>query len=466
MKKYLWIGGLLVAASQMNYGIGWLIFIAYIPYIYYLKNTTGWKSRLLFLGVNLIAWTLCVFKIISDPLPLAMAPLFSLPISLFNSFGFLVWDRFKNHRFSWLVFPAALVIQEWLQVTLTPMGTWGSATYALINQLDFMQLASIFGLAGPAFIIYSINYGIYDVIQKKKVSLPFIISGVLMVVSITYGSLRMQFFTNETKQQFTAAAIKTDCTAGGLPLPKDEVRFSNHSKLIQRTINAAKGGAKLAVWNEGGAVILKHEEDSFLNVLATIAKTNQIDILACFIIPTEKPEFQYENKSYTITKEGEVLYEYHKHEPVPGEPAIKGEQELKFIERPYGKLGSAICYDFDFPYLARANRKAGVGVMALPSSDWLGITPIHTQMAAIRAIENGFSIIRSTRFGLSAGINPIGQLTSSSNAYDEGNDITYMHISKQPVSTIYTVVGDALVYLCILLIILLLLVSKLKHEHS
>ena len=98
-----------------------------------------------------------------------------------------------------------------------------------------------------------------------------------------------------------------------------------------------------------------------------------------------------------------------KHQPVPGEPAVKGTEAITSTSHFKSNIGGAICYDYDFPYLARQNANAGVDILALPSSDWRGIDPLHTRMAAFRAIEQGHSIIRSTRFGLSAAINPYGE---------------------------------------------------------
>jgi apolipoprotein N-acyltransferase len=44
-------------------------------------------------------------------------------------------------------------------------------------------------------------------------------------------------------------------------------------------------------------------------------------------------------------------------------------------------------------------------------------------MAAFRAIEKGNSILRSTRFGLSAAINPYGEMTAQQSSFDSRNKI-------------------------------------------
>ena len=108
-------------------------------------------------------------------------------------------------------------------------------------------------------------------------------------------------------------------------------------------------------------------------------------------------------------------------------------------------LGGAICYDYDFPYLAKEYANINADIVALPSSDWRGIDPLHTRMAAYRAIEQGHSILRSTRFGLSAAINPYGEMLSQMSSYDNNNKIMISQLPRKGIRTIYSIIGDVLV---------------------
>ncbi len=86
-------------------------------------------------------------------------------------------------------------------------------------------------------------------------------------------------------------------------------------------------------------------------------------------------------------------------------------------------IGGAICYDFDYPYIAKAFGKLNDNILTISPSDWRRIDPLHTRMAAFRAIEKGNSILRSTRFGLSAAINPYGEMTAQQSSFDSRNKI-------------------------------------------
>jgi apolipoprotein N-acyltransferase len=123
-------------------------------------------------------------------------------------------------------------------------------------------------------------------------------------------------------------------------------------------------------------------------------------------------------------------------------------------------LGGAICYDYDFPYLAKEYGNIKADLVALPSSDWRGIDPLHTRMAAYRAIEQGHSILRSTRFGLSAAINPYGEMLSQMSSFDNNNKMMISQLPVKGIRTIYSIIGDILVYLCIAFIPFFFIVKK------
>jgi apolipoprotein N-acyltransferase len=141
-----------------------------------------------------------------------------------------------------------------------------------------------------------------------------------------------------------------------------------------------------------------------------------------------------------------VHHTWHKHHPAPGEPMFVGDEKPTTVTTAYGRITGAICYDYDYPALARAHGRLGADLVALPSSDWSGIDPLHTQMAALRAIEEGFSIVRSTRFGLSAAIDPHGRLRAWRSSFDGASSrLLVAELPRRGVPTLYRSTGDVLV---------------------
>jgi apolipoprotein N-acyltransferase len=69
---YLVIGLATMALTHMTFSIEVMAWVSSVPFLIYLSLTQGWKSRLTFFLALVLAWSLVVTKIISDPIPLAL----------------------------------------------------------------------------------------------------------------------------------------------------------------------------------------------------------------------------------------------------------------------------------------------------------------------------------------------------------------------------------------------------------
>jgi len=355
---------------------------------------------------------------------------------------------------------------EWAQYTLTPLGSWGVAAYTQVDHIVLMQSASVFGIGGLSFLIYLVNSTVFEVINHRTEAVKKLITiSILLGIVLVFGSLRMDIYKSTGRDQIKVAAVGTDSDVSGLPLPSDENRWANQAALKERTVKAAALEAKIVVWNEAATAVLPEEEEEWKRQLSSLARHNDITLVAGYVVPLSASPFRFENKYLMYLPDGSLAYSYNKHEPVPGEPAVKGKEVIRTIPVGGIKVGGAICYDYDFPYLAKAFGKANADIVALPSSDWRGIDPIHTKMAAVRAIEQGHSVLRSTRFGLSAAINPIGELVSQMSSWDHNDKIMLSHLPDKGVFTIYSLIGDLFIYLCIFFIVLFFAIKNLPGNN-
>ncbi|TSA38773.1 MAG: hypothetical protein D4R64_01955 [Porphyromonadaceae bacterium] len=442
----------------MSFSVDLMAWIASVPFLIYLSLTRGLKSRLIFVLALIIAWSVVVTKIVTPPIPYLLVFMFSVPISLFHLPGYLLWDRFKQHKWSFLLFPAVMTIMEWVQYIFTPFASWGVAAYTQNHSLSLMQSVSLFGMPGLSFLIYWFNISITEIAVKRKATLStFQLPLSVLLMLIVFGALRYDISKSKGSNTITVAAVGTDSEVSGLPLPSMESNEKVKSVLFQRTRMAAKSGAQLIVWNEAAIFILPEEESIWSDSLKALASELKISLVAAYVMPVSQTPLKYENKYLFIDSKGTITYSYHKHQPVPGEPAINGEEPLKVFDVAGSKTGGAICYDYDFPYLAKGFGKLNADIVAVPSSDWRGIDPLHTRMAAFRAVEQGHSVLRSTRFGLSAAITPYGEMISQMSSYDNNDKIMIAHLPVKGVTTVYSFIGDSFVYLCIGLIVFLFL---------
>jgi apolipoprotein N-acyltransferase len=455
---YLAFGILTIAISNATVSIDLAGWFASVPFLIYLHRTSGIKSRLLFFVALLIAWSVCFVKIVSPPMPFLMVFLYSVPISLFQLPGYLLWDRFKERNWAILLFPAMMVIMEWLQYTFTPFASWAAAAYTQSHSLGIMQTVSLFGMAGLGFLVYWINISIAEYITRKKstylsLQLP-ILTALLLIV---FGSLRYELSKSRGYNTIKLAAVGTDSEVKGFPLPSKEVNDKVKEQLFIRTAMAAQSGARLVVWNEASTFIMPGEENAWRDSLSALSERLKISLVAAFVVPLSDSPAKYKNYYLFFDSSGTLLSTYNKHQPVPGEPAIKGTEPLKVFDISGVVTGAVICYDYDFPYLAKGYGKLKADLVADPSSDWRGIDPLHSRMAAFRAIEQGHSILRSTRFGLSAAITPYGEFSSQMSSYDNNDKVMMANLPANGVTTLYSIIGDFFVFLCIGFIIVFLI---------
>jgi apolipoprotein N-acyltransferase len=113
-------------------------------------------------------------------------------------------------------------------------------------------------------------------------------------------------------------------------------------------------------------------------------------------------------------------------------------------ELPGGSVGSFICYEAIFPDLVRRFADQGAGVLVNISNDgWYGSSAAryqHLLMARMRAIENARYLLRATNTGITAVIQPDGQLASQLPP-DEAK-VLEAGFSYESYQTFYTRHGD------------------------
>lgn len=447
---YLAIGIVTMVLTHMTFSIEVIAWVSSVPFLIYLGFTKGWKSRLTFILAFVLAWSLVVTKIISNPIPLVLVFLYSIPICLFHLPGYLIWSKFKNKKHALFLFPVSMIIMEWVQYTFTPLASWGVAAYTMHDNVSLIQMVSLFGLAGLSFLIYWVNVSIANIVIERKTSIStFQLPLIMLLLLVAFGSIRYDMSKDNGVDSLTVAAVGTDSEASGLPLPTKERTEQTKTALFKRTKTAAEGGAKLISWNEAAMFVMPEDENEWIHSIKELADELNITLVASYVTPISQSPLKYENKYQFIDSSGNITHKYLKHEPVPGEPAVQGKSLLKVADIKGTKVGAAICYDYDFPYLAKGYGELGADIVMLPSSDWRGIDPVHTEMAAFRAVEQGHSVLRSTRFGLSAAITPYGEMASQMSSFDDNDKIMYAQLPTKGVTTLYSVIQDSFVYLCI-----------------
>jgi apolipoprotein N-acyltransferase len=163
-----------------------------------------------------------------------------------------------------------------------------------------------------------------------------------------------------------------------------------------------------------------------------------------------------ENKHLLIDNNGEIQLDYTKRyvsglaELDLGEAGVyrKGPETIQTVETPYGKIAISICRDMEFPHYMRQAGRAGVDIMLSPAYEWPKGLVVHS--VYMRAIENGFSLIRPTYNGITIAEDFSGRILSQMDSAAAGNGILYAEVPTQGPHTIYTTLGDLLGWLAVL----------------
>lgn len=438
-------GSSLVALAHLRWGVGALAWIAPIPLLHYLRATTGWRSRAAFVGVLVVAWVAATAKIVSAPLPPAFA-LLGVAFGLVQAAPYLAADALRRRlgdRAGVLLFPALVATAELLQYRFSELGTWAATGNTQVDNLPLLQVASIAGLVGVGFVV-NLVAAAAEHAWANRAFRPLAVAVTIALLAHGFGAARL---AQTDAGMVRVAAVGTIATFG----PDSQLDASERTHIVDTlladTAEAARAGAKLVVWTEASLIAEKGEERSVIERIQATAAAHHVHVAAGYVMP-DSPRFQ--NKLVWVRPDGRVDHEYWKHHPAPGEPAVVGTQALTAVDDPeLGRMGGALCYDYDFPSLAAEHGDLGIDLVALPSSDWRGIDPIHTQMAAVRAIEQGFSIVRSTRFGLTGGIDPQGRLRAWSSSFEGASRVTIVDLPRHASWTLYRHIGDLFGWLCV-----------------
>ncbi len=140
----------------------------------------------------------------------------------------------------------------------------------------------------------------------------------------------------------------------------------------------------------------------FVEMMAKLAKNNHIYVVAGTIPVLDPKTDKVYNDSYIFAPSGEfgVQGKIHMTRFENEDWKISPTTRLRTFETSFGKIAIAVCYDVEFPEIARAAARAGVHVLVVPSctDDRQGMLRVR-YCAQARAIENQMYVITSHTVG-------------------------------------------------------------------
>jgi apolipoprotein N-acyltransferase len=408
------------------------------------------------------------------PLPGAAFPIFIALLAVLWTLPFLA-DRLLFDRLpglaSTLVFPLAWVVYEFILGKASPFGTWGSVAYTQFGNRPLMQLASVTGLSGIAFLVAwfgpIVNFAWDRQFQGAPAASALMVYGVVLGVVLLVGGARLAF-SRPSKTVRTAAIGWPEDLVGmdkvmrvftPKPLGDTEQRALRDAySLLQEYFLAestreARAGAKIVVWPEINLMVFRSDEDAFMKRARRLAREEHVYLLMGVGVHRSGEARALENKAVLVDPAGEIAFSYVKTHPVPGPEAmvsVRGDGRPPTQDSPHGRLAAVVCYDMDFPPMLRRVGRARADILLVPASDNTTIQHLHHVQAVFRAVENGVSMLRATRWGISSAVDPLGRTLAMMEDSVAGQKAMVAQLPTAGVATLYSRIGDLFAWLCVI----------------
>jgi apolipoprotein N-acyltransferase len=482
--------------------------------IFLIADLKPWRSYALAVMTLFISSLVAQYKVM--PFPGIFFPIMAFVISLQAAIPYLL-NRLLYPKISgWtktLIFPLSLVAFEYIS-SFGGGGTWSSIAYTQVSNSLLIQATSMGGIWVITFFIGWFASLLFWMIELNWRWQAFRTAAIcftaMMSVIMFYGliktnpifypkqnTVRVAGLTNNhvpllqemyedtfgKKLQVDEDALTQNSSAlaelnkGFAAFVEDPYREKfmrtrlklkeSQDKLFALSTKEAQAGSKIVSWSEAAVFTVKGDEEKLLKKGAELARKNGIYFLMTIgSLRPGKIEFGkkfIENKAVLFGPDGNCLNVFYKNRPVPLiEPSVAGDGDVPVIPTPYGKLAVSICYDADFPQLMNQIGRKGADILLLPSGDWKQISPYHAQMAIVRAIENGTSLLRPVSGAVSIACDYNGNIVAKRNYFDSGERVVVGYLPTVGIKTLYAIVGDSVAWVCMAGLVLIVAVRGFK----
>lgn len=474
-------------------------FAAWLSPIFFLQVSRQEKSIYSFLFIPLIIGVCCQLAFWKFTYDNTSSILFFLPFILGLPMGLLffldklLYSRNKGFNAT-LIFPLLYTSFDFLLNLFNPFGTLGILGYSQFDFLAFSQLASITGMWGLTFMITWFGSVIYWVLEshsfKEKIKQGVTIYISLLILILVYGCIRLNMPLNNSSVKIAGIHCQDKRVEGEklneLLEKNDTVNFKILSdtlinRLIRETIKQSNAGAKVVVWSEISSKILKRDEDSLISLFKNLARQQNIYLLTTpYIISANSPvsflqndteksvesTSKSENKALLFSPNGDLVLTHYKYGGNFMEGTVQGDKVIKAINTEYGKLSAIICWDADFPSIVKQVGKLQSDILFVPASDWEQIDPAHSIVSVFRGIENGCSVVRQTRNGLSIMTDPRGKVISQMDHFKNTSWVTVGQVPNKKWFTLYPIIGDLFGWLSFLGLFYFVLKTLTKKKQA
>lgn len=450
--------------NGLNGDFWYLVWVAPIPIIC-LAMVNSWQVTFLASFITYLIGRLSWFWYLVKVATILPAIIITLAPALIFA-GIMIITRSTalklNSWYSLFAFPIFFSAFEYLLIRFAPDGTAASIAYSQMNCLPLIQIASIAGILGITFMVTLIPSSIAFALlyRKEKVHLTYlsicavtIIGGVLL-----FGSLRLNNTSSSDKIK-VGLAVMAEEQHNNSNKPnaiKDKAAADFHVKQVD---SLAGHGVSVILFPERTLSIDQSSENEMLKLLSNAASKNNVYIITGYTNLRGEKEY---NSAIVINNSGNIVADYNKVHLLTGlESQFIPGNSIGLFKLNHLQSGVAICKDLDFQDYIRQYGKNKPNILFIPAWDFIVDDWLHSRMAILRGVENGFSEVRAARIGKLTISDCYGRVTSESSSSNQQSASLIGEVSTQRLDTFYTRSGDWIGVLSLLLSAFLILGSYL-----
>ena len=410
------------------------------------------------------------------------------PITLFGAgafFGLFTILPFMTYFFAraklWtrlLSFASAWVLLEWIRSFILTGFPWNLLGTALAFEPAFIQTAALWGTYGLSFILL-LWAGLFYVAVGKKRFLPLVFFVLLPLLFYAVGAWRIQAYDaalSDIKVRLVQPSI-----AQQMKWNRDALE-QNLETYLEMSRTGGLDDVDFVVWGETAVPFDLDDEARQKQISAAVPARGYLLTGAL----RRDAYGRFYNSLFAINSEGKPVAFYDKSHLVPFGEYIPFRQYLPHWVHPvaaqiadfghgdaykiiniseYPAFGALICYEIIFPdaVLDRAHKPQWL--VLISNDGWYGDSAgpyQHLVAAQMRAVEEGITIVRSANNGISALINPLGQIEKRIEYNTQAVLDVYLP-KKMVLFTYYNIYSQVLFYLVILVMALILGMKKKNH---
>jgi apolipoprotein N-acyltransferase len=357
-------------------------------------------------------------------------------------------------------FPAAWVSYEFLSSLVSPHGTASSLAYTQAEVLPVVQVASVTGIWGITFLVTLVPAAL-AVAWSRRTYRALVPAAVILAAALGFGFIRLSRPAPRETVRVGLAAADRDIAAAFRT--RDRARALEVAREYSaRVERLAAGGARVVVLPEKFLGMTPEDSAAVVETLAGQARKSGVTLVAGLNRVAVAP---LRNVAAVIDPGGRVLAEYEKRHLLPGPETGYGTGAAPgFFSAPGATWGVAICKDMDFPEWSREYGRSGVTALAVTAWDFVSDGRLHSRMAILRGVVNGFAMARAAQEGLLTVTDGYGRVLAERSTSAAPEVLLTADLPPGPGPTLYTRYGDWFGWLNVAALVALLAAVRLSRQ--